>query len=106
MTGAKSSSNDPVRLEMDSKKIEIEAAKLKIEMARSRVRRCVTYASIFGYISLAGIVIVWLMWAGRYEIAIGVLGGIAGLAGSISGFWFGSRRSKSSEAPENKQQND
>ena len=32
------------------------------------------------------------MWAGRYEIAIGVLGGVAGLAGSITGFWFGSRR--------------
>ena len=32
------------------------------------------------------------MWAGRYEVAIGVLGGVAGLAGSITGFWFGARK--------------
>ena len=44
------------------------------------------------YLGLATIVVVWLMWAGRYEIAIGVLDDVAGLAGSISGFWFGSRR--------------
>ena len=62
------------------------------EMKRSAVRRCVTYAVIYAYLGLATIVVVWLMWAGRYEIAIGVLGGVAGLAGSISGFWFGSRR--------------
>lgn len=29
----------------------------------------------------------------------GVLGGVAGLAGSISGFWFGSRRTSDGEAP-------
>ena len=62
------------------------------ERKRSAVRRCVTYAVIYAYLGLATIVVVWLMWAGRYEIAIGVLGGVAGLAGSISGFWFGSRR--------------
>ena len=42
---------------------------------------------------LVAFVIIYLMWAGRYEIAIGELGGVAGLAASISGFWFGSRRS-------------
>ena len=62
------------------------------EKKRSAVRRYVTYAVIYAYLALAGIVIVWLMWAGRYEVAIGVLGGVAGLAGSIAGFWFGSRR--------------
>ena len=62
------------------------------ERKRSAVRRRVTYAVIYVYLGLAAIVIVWLMWAGRYEVAIGVLGGVAGLAGSISGFWFGSRR--------------
>ena len=34
--------------------------------------------------------------AGRYEVAIGVLGGVAGLASSITGYWFGSRRPKDS----------
>ena len=63
-----------------------------IEKNRSAVRRRVTYAVIYAYLGLAVIVVVWLMWAGRYEVAIGVLGGVAGLAGSISGFWFGSRR--------------
>ena len=113
MTNAKGSSKDHVMVEQEIQELKIEQAKLEIkkqkqqiEMARSRVRRLVTYASIFGYIILASFVVVWLMCAGRYEIAIGVLGGIAGLAGSISGFWFGSRRPKSSEAPENKPQND
>ena len=64
----------------------------EIEKKRSAVRRCVTYAVIYAYLGLAAIVVVWLMWAGRYEVAIGVLGGVAGLAGSIAGFWFGSRR--------------
>ena len=64
----------------------------EIEKKRSAVRRCVTYAVIYAYLGLAALVVVWLMWAGRYEVAIGVLGGVAGLAGSIAGFWFGSRR--------------
>lgn len=64
----------------------------EIEKKRSAVRRCVTYAVIYAYLGLAVLVVVWLMWAGRYEVAIGVLGGVAGLAGSIAGFWFGSRR--------------
>ena len=89
MADAKDSNNDGVSLEIKSKEIAIEAA-------RSRVRRWVTYVSIYGYIVIAGIVVLWLMWAGRYEVAIGVLSGIAGLAGSISGYWFGSRRPKSS----------
>ena len=62
------------------------------EISRSRVRQWVTYSVIWGYLVFAGVVIVWLMWAGRYEVAIGVLAGVAGLAGSITGFWFGSRR--------------
>ena len=62
------------------------------EKRRSAVRRYVTYAVIYVYLALSTVVIVWLMWAGRYEVAIGVLGGVAGLAGSIAGFWFGSRR--------------
>ena len=71
---------------------EAEKQEMANEANRSAVRRRVTYASIYAYLFLAAFVIFWLMWAGRYEVAIGVLGGVAGLAGSISGFWFGSRR--------------
>ena len=49
----------------------------EIEKKRSAVRRRVTYAVIYAYLGLA-VVVVWLMWAGRYEVAIGVLGGVAG----------------------------
>ena len=73
-----------------------KANKLEMEKKRSAVRRWVTYGAIGAYLVLAGIVVVWLMWAGRYDLAIGVLGGVGGLAGSISGFWFGSRRPDSS----------
>ena len=62
------------------------------EISRSRVRQWVTYSVIWAYLALAATVTLWLMWAGRYEVAIGVLAGVAGLAGSITGFWFGSRR--------------
>ena len=75
---------------------ERETKKLEIEKKRSAVRRWVTYGAIGAYLSLAAIVVVWLLWAGRYDLAIGVLGGVGGLAGSISGFWFGSRRPDSS----------
>ena len=44
------------------------------------------------YLILASIVIGWLMWEGRHKVAKGVLGGIAGLTGSITGFWFGARK--------------
>ena len=63
-----------------------------IERRRSLVRRVVTYSVIGVYLALACLVVVWLMWAGRYDLAIGVLGGVAGIAGSITGFWFGTRR--------------
>ena len=65
------------------------------EIRRSRVRQMVTYVVIYTYLGLAVAVTLWLMWAGRYEVAIGVLAGVAGLAGSITGFWFGSRRPSS-----------
>ena len=76
----------------DPEQQEANVADRVNERKRSAVRRCVTYAVIHSYLGLAAIVVLWLMWAGRYEIAIGVLGGVAGLAGSITGFWFGSRR--------------
>ena len=66
----------------------------RLEQKRSAVRIRVTYWVIFAYLVLAAIVVIWLMWADKHEVAIGVLGGVAGLAGSISGFWFGSRQSE------------
>ena len=63
-----------------------------IEEKRSNVRRRVTYWVIGTYLLLAGVVVVWLMCVGRHDLAIGVLGGVAGIAGSITGFWFGARR--------------
>lgn len=71
---------------------EVEHARLALEQKRSAVRVWVTYGAVFAYLLLAAIVTIWLMWAGRYEVAIGVLGGVAGMAGSIVGFWFGARR--------------
>ena len=71
---------------------DVEKQEMTNEARRSAVRRRITYVSIYSYLGLAALVILWLMWAGRYEVAIGVLGGVAGLAGSISGFWFGARR--------------
>lgn len=66
----------------------------EIEARRSNVRRCVTYAVITVYLLLASVVVVWLMCAKRYDLAIGVLSGVAGIAGSITGFWFGARQPK------------
>ena len=71
--------------------LNIYELEIKREQRRSNVRICVTYASIGMYLLLASIVIIWLMWAGRQDVAIGV-GGVAGLAGSITGFWFGARK--------------
>ena len=71
---------------------ELERKHSENEIRRSRVRQLVTYVVIYAYLGLASVVTLWLMWAERYEVAIGVLAGVAGLAGSITGFWFGSRR--------------
>lgn len=70
---------------------EGKALERTLEQKRSRVRQLVTYWVIAAYLGLAGLVVVWLLWAARYDLAVGVLSGVAGLAGSIAGFWFGSR---------------
>ena len=77
--------------------VEMNRKQSENDIRRSRVRQLVTYIVIYAYLGLAVVVTLWLMWAGRYEVAIGVLAGVAGLAGSITGFWFGSRRP--SQAP-------
>jgi len=63
-----------------------------LEEKRSAVRRLVTYAAIIVYLVLSATVTLWLMWQARYDLAIGVLGSVAGMSGSIIGYWFGSRR--------------
>ena len=78
--------------------VEMNRKQSENDIRRSRVRQLVTYIVIYAYLGLAVVVTLWLMWAGRYEVAIGVLAGVAGLAGSITGFWFGSTRT----TPENK----
>ena len=85
------SDNDKTR-EENVPSSNIDELEIKREQRRSNVRIFVTYASIGMYLILASVVIGWLMWAGRHEVAIGVLGGVAGLAGSITGFWFGARK--------------
>ena len=88
---AENSDNDKTR-EENMPSSNMDELEIKREQRRSNVRIFVTYASIGMYLILALIIIIWLMWAGRYEVAIGVLGGVAGLAGSITGFWFGARK--------------
>ena len=65
---------------------------------RSRVRQLVTYWVIAAYLILASVLILWLLWAGRYDLAIGVFSGVGGTAGSIAGFWFGSRKQSTDTA--------
>ena len=77
--------------------LEIKKIELRIESRRSAVRVWVTYGVIFGYLGLTLVVVGFLMWNERFEIAISVLGGVAGLAGSITGFWFGSRSPRHSQ---------
>ena len=67
------------------------------EKRRSRVRRVVTYSAIGVYLGLSVLVVCWLLWEKRYDMAIAVLGGVGSMAGSITGFWFGARQIQKSE---------
>ena len=51
---------------------DAEIARKQSENAirRSRVRQMVTYVVIYTYLDLAVAVTLWLMWAGRYEVAL------------------------------------
>ena len=62
------------------------ADRLEIVRNRTAVRHLVSYSAIGAYLILAAIVVVWLMWAGQYGMAIGVLSVIGGLAVATSGF--------------------
>ena len=66
------------------------------EHKRSAVRRRVTYAAVGTYLALSAVTVVWLLWENKYDMAIAVLGAVGSMAGSITGFWFGARRPRSS----------
>ena len=68
------------------------------EQRRSAVRRYVTYGTIATYLVLSAITVVWLLYNENYDMAIAVLGAVGGMAGSITGFWFGARRSNGPSA--------
>ena len=67
------------------------------EKRRSRVRRVVTYSAIGVYLGLSTLVVCWLLWVEKYDMAIAVLGGVGSMAGSITGFWFGARQIQKTE---------
>lgn len=66
------------------------------EQRRSAVRRYVTYGTIATYLVLSATTVIWLLYIENYDMAIAVLGAVGGMAGSITGFWFGARRSNGS----------
>ncbi len=62
MTDASASGNgnamlERQRLENEAEQLQIDKAKQEIETKRSKVRRCVTYASVYSYLALAGAVV-------------------------------------------------
>lgn len=67
------------------------------EKRRSRVRRVITYSAIGVYLFLSILVVCWLLWKNKYDMAIAVLGGVGSMAGSITGFWFGARQIRKPE---------
>lgn len=77
---------------MERARLEIENRRLKIENRRSAVRVRVTYMAIGVYLSMAVGGAAWLMILGKIDLAVSVLGGVASMAGAITGFWFGARR--------------
>lgn len=73
------------------------------EEYRSRVRRIVTYSAIGAYLFLSALVVFWLLWVEKYDMAIAVLGGVGSMAGSITGFWFGARQIRKPEGSDENQ---
>lgn len=73
------------------------------EKNRSRVRRVVTYSAIGVYLGLSTLVVCWLLWVEKYDMAIAVLGGVGSMAGSITGFWFGARQIRKPEGSDENQ---
>ena len=67
------------------------------EKRRSWVRQIVTYSAIGAYLGLSALVVGWLLYVEKYDMAIAVLGGVGSMAGSITGFWFGARQIRKPE---------
>lgn len=65
----------------------------KQEERRSNVRIRVTYGVALTYCAGALLLIIWLLLNNKHELAISTFAGIAGVASSIMGYWFGSRQS-------------
>ena len=72
---------------------DVERMKHEQEIRKSRVRVWVTYIMTFAYAIAAVVLIAWLMWTDRTDLAIGVFSGLASTSASIIAFWFGSRGS-------------
>jgi hypothetical protein len=68
------------------------SAEQKQERRRSNVRVRVTYGVAAAYCFGALGMILWLMIDSKHDIAIGVFSGVAGVASSVIGYWFGSRQ--------------
>lgn len=83
---------EAARLEAEKTQLENERRRLEIEAKRSAVRVRVTYAAIGAYLFMAIGAAAWLMALGKTDLAVSVLGGVASMAGAITGFWFGARR--------------
>ena len=54
---------------------ELDGDEVALALGYVRKRRSLSLPDGFA-LALAAIVVVWLMWAGRYDLAIGVLGGV------------------------------
>lgn len=66
---------------------------LEHEIRKSRVRINVTYLMSATYAVGALTLIVWLMLAGKLDLALGIFSGVASTTATITAFWFGSRGS-------------
>ena len=58
------------------------------------VRVWITYAVTFTFLGVAIYLIWFLVNESMYEMAFSVFGTLAGVAGTIIGFWFASREKK------------
>ncbi len=72
----------------------------KQNQKRSNVRINVTYGMAFVYGISATVLMGWLLWKGRVDLALGVFSSIASVTTGIMAFWFGSRAiTKKGETP-------
>lgn len=63
-----------------------------MEKRRSRVRIIVTYSVTFAFLVASLGMLFFLLYAEKWETALGIFSGLTGVASSIIGYWFGSRQ--------------